>query len=108
MLSKRTIKDEIDSILREMGFNLAQIILFGSRAKGNFSQFSDWDILVIVKEDIDRKLKKRIWHTIYSRLHNRFPKASFDIFIKPEREFEDEKFVVNTLSNEAIEEGMIL
>ncbi len=38
----------------------ARIILFGSRARGNFNTGSDWDFLILTSFQIDEKLKKQI------------------------------------------------
>ncbi len=32
-----------------MLFSLENIILFGSRARGDFDEDSDWDVLIIIK-----------------------------------------------------------
>jgi len=39
-------------------------------------------------------------------LHKNFPIISFDIFVKTAGDFEKERDVVNTVSNEAYTEGM--
>jgi len=36
----------------------AEIILFGSRARGDAREDSDWDLLVLVDGEVDRKRKK--------------------------------------------------
>jgi uncharacterized protein len=38
--------------LKKQGFNAVKIILFGSRARGDFVPDSDWDFLVVVDKDI--------------------------------------------------------
>jgi predicted nucleotidyltransferase len=37
----------IMKVINENGFTDAEIILFGSRAKGNFRTHSDWDFLIV-------------------------------------------------------------
>jgi uncharacterized protein len=43
----------------------AEIILFGSRARGDASEFSDWDILILVEQAADKKLTGQIRDTLY-------------------------------------------
>ena len=43
----------------------ADIILFGSRARGNAQEYSDYDILILVDEKSDLKLSERILDQIY-------------------------------------------
>jgi predicted nucleotidyltransferase len=37
---------------------LDKIILFGSRARGDFTKYSDWYFLIVVKNSIDISEKK--------------------------------------------------
>jgi len=43
----------------------ASLILFGSRARGDFREDSDWDVLVLISKDLDYKLKRKIRDDIY-------------------------------------------
>lgn len=40
--------------------NRAEIILFGSRARGDFKNDSDWDLLILLSKKADEKLKEKI------------------------------------------------
>ena len=40
-----------------LGVEIERIILFGSRARGDYREDSDYDILIIVKGKIDRRTK---------------------------------------------------
>ncbi|MCD6239500.1 MAG: nucleotidyltransferase domain-containing protein [Thermotogae bacterium] len=42
------------------GFKVGKIILFGSRARGDYKEDSDWDFLIIVNEELNRKEKRAI------------------------------------------------
>ena len=55
---KSKIKSTIETTVREHGYTLEKVILFGSRAKGRYIEESDWDILVIVKEDLNYSERK--------------------------------------------------
>lgn len=44
------VKILIDRVRNSFGDNLKKIILYGSRARGDHHEYSDYDILVLVKE----------------------------------------------------------
>jgi len=39
----------------------AEIILYGSKARGDYEEFSDIDVLIILNEDVDNKLRENIF-----------------------------------------------
>jgi len=43
----------------------AEIILYGSRARGTASEESDWDFLILTAISLDHKTKKRISRVLY-------------------------------------------
>jgi uncharacterized protein len=43
----------------------AEVFLFGSRARNDFSEFSDWDFLVLVDGEVDTPRVDRIRHALY-------------------------------------------
>ena len=43
----------------------AEIILYGSRSRGDADQESDWDLLILVDGLIDEERTDRIRHTLY-------------------------------------------
>lgn len=49
--------EQIKNIITESlkGIEISKIILFGSRARGNSDENSDYDILVVLKKQLDRK-----------------------------------------------------
>jgi uncharacterized protein len=49
------VKDIINKI-----DNDATIILFGSRARGDFNETSDWDLLILLNTPVDEVLKTKI------------------------------------------------
>ena len=105
---RRETKKEIEKVFKDENLTLDGVIIFGSRARKDFTQESDWDILVIVKEYIGPVKRKLLWRKLYKSLHKRFPKNSFDILLKSQEEFNNERSVVNTISNEAVSEGIML
>jgi len=57
----KIIKEEINKIWPNN-----EVILFGSRARGDFREDSDWDFLILLeKEDITKAEKERIRERLY-------------------------------------------
>jgi predicted nucleotidyltransferase len=54
------VKNEIHSIVPG-----AEIILYGSHARGNADQYSDWDLLILVDQPLDRNLITKIRDCLY-------------------------------------------
>lgn len=42
-----------------------EIVLFGSRARGDFGDESDWDILILTSVNLSKGIKKRIKDAIF-------------------------------------------
>ena len=105
---EETIKNTISAVLREEKLTLHKIILFGSRARGDFDEESDYDILVIVNEELPLHKKRELAVKITNALHKEMKFTAFDIIVKSLRVFEEEKNIVNTISYEARREGLYL
>ena len=43
----------------------AEVWLFGSRARGDFREDSDWDFLVLMNKAVDRNLKNQLRDCLY-------------------------------------------
>ena len=106
MSTKREVVGKLKGILEEIGIEYSNILLFGSRARKDFEEDSDWDFMIILRDKIDTEGKKGLWYGIYRRFHDYFPLISVDIILKDEQSFEEEKRVVNTISNEVYLEGI--
>lgn len=101
-----TIRENIVKIADENGIKITDIFLFGSRTKDKYTELSDYDLLIILKDDLEEHTIREIRKKIYHRVHSLLPKASFDVIVKTEKQFEREKEIVNTISNEVLLEGM--
>jgi len=53
MTITKFVKKEVDKISMDN-----DVILFGSRARGDFKKDSDWDFLILLKDDIITDLQK--------------------------------------------------
>jgi len=96
----------IKETIENRGIKVLKVILFGSRAKGNAREDSDWDFLVIVDKDLDRKEKWDIIIKIKRKLAEL--KIPNDITINSIREFEEKKDNVGYITYYALREGKVL
>lgn len=81
-----------------------RIILFGSRARGDFKENSDWDILVV--KEIDKKTKYKFISEIMDELLNLDITA--DIIVVTLDYYERYKAVYGDISGMATLEGVLL
>lgn len=44
----------------------AELILFGSRARGDYKEDSDWDVLLLTSKAVDLKLKRSFRRPLFS------------------------------------------
>ncbi len=51
------IKEIILKVAKEMNIKIDKIILFGSRARGDFREDSDYDILVVTEKKLEKNCK---------------------------------------------------
>ena len=56
----RTIKENIVSVVPD-----ADVLLFGSRARGDWHYESDWDILILTKEKVTSELDDLLFDKLY-------------------------------------------
>ncbi len=48
-------------VAEKYGVRVDRIILFGSRARGDYREDSDWDILIVTEEKLDKKTEEEFW-----------------------------------------------
>lgn len=64
LIDNTEILKEIKKVVLEVDSE-AEIVLFGSRARGDFNDESDWDILILVdKEETDFSFKRKIRNAV--------------------------------------------
>lgn len=44
----------------------AEVILFGSRARGDYQEDSDWDLLILLSRPVDRQVSELILERLYN------------------------------------------
>lgn len=88
MITTDTLQEIIDRIVNH--FRPEKIILFGSCARGDASEDSDVDLLVVAETDLSARDRYPAVRRILSDLP-----ASFDIILKTPAEYERRRSVLN-------------
>ncbi len=63
--NKKLLSDYKNALSKSLGDRLEKVILFGSHVEGKPSEYSDYDILIIVKSNPDWKIKDKITDICY-------------------------------------------
>ena len=92
------IKEVIESIVK------GKIILFGSRAKGVYQEDSDYDILIIISENINPKEKIKLSSIVSKNLAKLYIDA--DVIVENEKEVEEKKQLIGNIIKYAMQEGI--
>ncbi len=85
---------------------IKQLMLFGSRARGDATADSDWDFLVVTGAPVSWAEKTDIWLRLARRLA--VYAISADILIKSEHDFERDRHDVGKTTYYAVKEGVSL
>ena len=98
----------IQTLLKKVlgDLNYEKLILFGSRARGDFSEGSDYDILIIVQKSLGIKEKMRL----SARLRRELAKKGIDadIIVKSNDEIDYYKDKIGSVVRSALKEGVAL
>ncbi|HBY57283.1 MAG TPA: hypothetical protein DEG96_05420 [Candidatus Atribacteria bacterium] len=108
MKTEDKIKRIIEYFFKQKGYSLHSIFLFGSRVRQNYEEESDYDLFIILNDKILQKEKKQLTMQVLRALHKEMKFTPFDVIIKSRKDFEEEKDIVNTISNEVSIEGIKL
>ena len=82
----------------------SRIVLFGSRARGDFNSQSDYDILLILPHQIDLKSKMKLSTKIKNVLLEYDILA--DVIVQSSDEVEKKKNFIGNVVREAMKEGV--
>ncbi len=67
-MSIEVIKAIVEEVSKRLGLKVDEIILFGSRARGDFGKEGDWDVLVVLSEPVSRKTELEAYKLIHREL----------------------------------------
>ncbi|MDZ4070997.1 MAG: nucleotidyltransferase domain-containing protein [Sediminibacterium sp.] len=85
----------------------ANVILFGSRARGEASVSSDVDLLIVTDQDLDSKSKLGYEKNIRKQLTHDF-ETPFDIILQTRNEWAEKKLLLGHIVYYATKEGITL
>lgn len=80
--------------------------MFGSRARGNYKENSDWDILIVTKEKIEQNVKYEFIYNLRREIVWKMD-IPVDIIVVDEKYFESYKNVYGSLVGTISLEGMV-
>jgi len=65
-IDKKLVLNDLSNLLRNrFGDNLRDVVLFGSQANGTAHKHSDYDFLIVLKENVDWKIEGEISDLCY-------------------------------------------
>jgi predicted nucleotidyltransferase len=100
----RNIRDTILNAMIKKCIPVSKIYLFGSRARGNFTENSDYDILLVL--GINLEIKKRIQLFTQLRKLLAINRYNVDIVIKSSEEVDYYKNKIGHIVRSAMREGI--
>jgi predicted nucleotidyltransferase len=95
-----TIKSLVNSFLPN-----AQVLLFGSRARGEFSSDSDYDLLIVTNETFAPRVKMNWESKIRKALVNKL-NLPFDVIIQSKKEVAQKKDLLGHIVYYAMKEAV--
>ncbi len=96
---KRIVLEEAE----RLGIRVEKVILFGSRARGEAREDSDWDILVIVSDRASDKSLKMLRRSLYIKLD-----LPVDIITIRWSRWVRHRYMPGTIAYEASREGIAI
>lgn len=103
---KEIIKSVIERVCKDFDVESKRIVLFGSRARGDQEESSDWDILVVIDRDLSLEVRRKITHLIRKELAQHL--IDCDILIRSEFEVEKKKDETGSVIKTVLREGIDL
>ncbi len=100
------MKEKIKNIIKNSlnGYSLEKIILFGSRARGDNANDSDYDVLVIIKEDPDWIIRENLCSEIRKAMARE--DINIDILIRSMSHIKSVQNEQGNVISYAMEEGI--
>ncbi len=103
----RLIKEIVLEEAEKLGVRVEKIILFGSRARGDHREESDYDILIVVERRLSWKEFSRFQSRVRVSLF-RLLGREIDLIVVDKEWFEERREVWGTLEHIAMTEGVIV
>ena len=100
-LIKQIILEEAESL----GVRVEKIILFGSRARGDYREESDYDILIVVEGKPDRRIRRLLSARIGARVAHELL-VPVDVIVTTRERWQKYSRVVGSIEEVAASEGV--
>ena len=101
-INKSIVLSKIKSLVKEIDLD-AEVILYGSRARGEEHQDSDWDILILVDSKTDLDYERVFRHRLYEIELDLDEAFSISVYNKDEWR---SKYWMTTLFQNIVREGL--
>lgn len=98
----------IKNFLSLRKIKITSLTLFGSRARGDNSCDSDYDIIIVAENALNNPAKRQLKVEIKRMLIENKMMFPFDLLIKSKSEFDDESRFIGNICYDALREGIAL
>ncbi len=98
----------IRTFFEERNMKIVHIFLFGSRGRGDYQDDSDYDILIVIREEILPVERRMIISDLYRFLTDRQAMLPMDLVLKSLSVFEDQKDMPGSLAYNVQRESITL
>ena len=105
-MKKSDIKVILEKVFSDFDIQIHKILLFGSRARADYSHWSDYDVLVVTENELSIETKKKISKT--ARLIFAQKNIDLDILIINLKKFTQSKYRTGSIIKQAQKEGVLL
>jgi len=102
---KNALKKAVQKLKNIWGDNLVSIIAFGSRVRGDYSEESDFDILVVVKKRTFDIID--MTNDVFGKVE-RITGVPFSVVVKGKEVFDKEKKYNTSFYRNLVREGIVL
>ncbi|RZD18993.1 MAG: nucleotidyltransferase domain-containing protein [Candidatus Acididesulfobacter diazotrophicus] len=102
-----TAKQIITEEIEKAGYKVEAIYLFGSRARGDYKEYSDWDFFVVTNRDLIKNDLINVLRFIREKIVENID-ISTDIIIKSKNLYEHQQIGTGFLSYYVNKEGVSL
>lgn len=102
---KNALKKAVRKLKNILGDNLVSIIAFGSRIRGDYSEESDFDILIVVKRRTFDIID--MTNDVFGKVE-RITGVPFSVVVKGENIFDKEKKYNTSFYRNIVREGIVL
>jgi len=101
----KVIRNVILDVAEKHGIRIEKIILFGSRARGDYREESDWDILIVTRKRLDKNVKNRFVLEIRREIVWKL-EDPIDVIVADRNKYNEYEQVYGSVIGQAASEGV--